>query len=40
MGQKLQTGGYLSALRRIQIGDFHVDKAIEPLEFKKQLGVE
>ena len=40
IGQKLQTGGYLSALRRIQIGDFHVDKAIEPLEFKKQLEVE
>lgn len=37
LGQALQTGAYLSSLRRIQIGDFHVDNAIEPLEFKKQL---
>ena len=40
LGQALQTGAYLSSLRRIQIGDFHVDKAIEPLEFKKQLLVD
>jgi tRNA pseudouridine55 synthase len=40
LGQALGTGGYLSALRRIQIGDFHVDKAIDPNEFKRQLGVD
>lgn len=40
LGEHLKTGGYLAALRRIQIGDFHVDKAIDPNEFKRQLGVD
>ena len=40
LGAELGTGGYLSALRRIQIGEFHVDKAIDPNEFKRQLGVD
>ena len=40
LGQTLETGGYLSALRRIQIGEYDVNNAIEPNEFKKQLLVD
>ncbi|MDO6491732.1 MAG: tRNA pseudouridine(55) synthase TruB [Cellulophaga sp.] len=32
-GKALQSGGYLSALRRTKIGDFNVDKAVTPADF-------
>ena len=32
-GQALNSGAYLSALRRTRIGDFRVENALEPLEF-------
>ena len=35
-GKALNSGGYLSALRRAKIGDFSVEKALEPLEFIEQ----
>lgn len=34
-GQKLDTGGHLSALRRTKIGSFSVNNAITPAVFKK-----
>ena len=34
-GKALNSGGHLTALRRTKIGDFSVDKAIEPLAFEK-----
>ncbi|MGB5556209.1 MAG: tRNA pseudouridine(55) synthase TruB [Flavobacteriaceae bacterium] len=36
-GQALQSGAYLSALRRTKIGNFNVDKAIDPMEFSEAL---
>lgn len=36
-GEKLQSGGYLSALRRTRIGQFSVDKAMSIDEFITQL---
>lgn len=39
-GQALQSGAYLSVLRRTKIGDFSVDNAIEPLVFEKQFAEE
>jgi len=35
-GKRMNSGGYLSALRRTKIGDFNVDNAISPEEFEKQ----
>ena len=35
-GKRMNSGGYLSALRRTKIGDFDVDDAISPEEFEKQ----
>lgn len=35
LGKKMNSGAYLSALRRTKIGDFSVDNAIEPLDFEK-----
>ena len=35
-GKALNSGGYLSALRRTKIGDFSVDNALGPLEFIEQ----
>jgi len=35
-GKRLESGGYLSALRRTKIGEFDVDNAISPEEFEKQ----
>lgn len=32
-GKALQSGGYLSALRRTKIGDFNVDNAVTPADF-------
>lgn len=34
-GKAMQSGGYLSALRRTKIGDYSVAHAIEPLTFEK-----
>lgn len=34
-GKALQSGGYLTVLRRTKIGDFSVEDAIEPLAFEK-----
>lgn len=36
-GRALQSGGHLSALRRTKIGDFNVDKAMQPEEFAEKL---
>lgn len=36
-GKALGAGAYLSELRRTKIGDFIVDKAISPADFKNQL---
>lgn len=36
-GIALQSGGYLSALRRTKIGAFCVEKAISPIEFEKEI---
>ena len=35
-GKRMNSGGYLSALRRTKIGEFNVDDAISPEEFEKQ----
>ncbi|MEM8506946.1 MAG: tRNA pseudouridine(55) synthase TruB [Bacteroidota bacterium] len=37
-GKALDTGAYLSQLRRTRIGDYHVNKAHTPETFKKWLG--
>ncbi len=37
-GKALDSGAYLSQLRRTRIGDYHVNKAHTPHEFKKWLG--
>ncbi len=37
-GKALQSGAYLSALRRTKIGDFNVSNAVTPEVFKKNLG--
>ena len=39
-GKALQSGGYLSALRRTKIGDYHVNNGITPNEFKENLHIE
>ncbi|MCL6273955.1 tRNA pseudouridine(55) synthase TruB [Muricauda sp. 2012CJ35-5] len=39
-GKSLETGAYLSALRRTKIGDFNVDNAVTPAVFKENLGLE
>ena len=36
-GQALGVGGYLSALRRTKIGEYYVDKAVDPTIFRKLL---
>jgi tRNA pseudouridine55 synthase len=36
-GKALGSGAYLSALRRTKIGDFNVDNATTPQEFKESL---
>lgn len=37
-GKALASGGYLSELRRTKIGDYNVNKAISPDDFKELLG--
>ncbi|WP_375325635.1 tRNA pseudouridine(55) synthase TruB [Flagellimonas sp. GZD32] len=37
-GKVLDSGAYLSALRRTKIGDFNVDNATSPMVFKENLG--
>lgn len=37
LGQVLESGGYLSRLRRTKIGDFNVDKAQDPIVFSNLL---
>ena len=37
-GKALNSGAYLSALRRTKIGDFNVSKAVTPEVFKQNLG--
>lgn len=37
-GKALKSGAYLSTLRRTKIGDFNVDNAITPQDFKEKLG--
>ncbi len=39
-GAALGTGGYLKTLRRTKIGNFNVDDAISPLEWKKRINEE
>ncbi len=39
-GKSLQSGAYLSALRRTKIGDFNVDNSVTPMVFKENLGLE
>lgn len=39
-GKSLESGAYLSALRRTKIGDFNVDNAVTPAVFKENLGLE
>ena len=39
-GKRLNSGGYLSALRRTKIGEFDVDNAISPDEFERQFNDE
>ena len=39
-GKRIDSGGYLSALRRTKIGDFNVDDAISPEEFEKRFNEE
>ncbi len=36
-GKTLQSGAYLSALRRTKIGEYSVENAVSPLEFEKEL---
>ncbi|NNK75535.1 MAG: tRNA pseudouridine(55) synthase TruB [Maribacter sp.] len=36
-GKALQSGGHLSALRRTKIGDFNVNKALDPIVFGEML---
>jgi tRNA pseudouridine55 synthase len=36
-GRALQSGGHLTALRRTKIGDYNVNKAIDPLDFEENL---
>lgn len=36
-GTALQSGGYLSVLRRTKIGEFDVENAITPLEFEEEI---
>ncbi|MBT8178836.1 MAG: tRNA pseudouridine(55) synthase TruB [Eudoraea sp.] len=39
-GIALQSGGYLSELRRTKIGDYHVNNGISPVEFRENLQIE
>ncbi|MBT8204655.1 MAG: tRNA pseudouridine(55) synthase TruB [Eudoraea sp.] len=39
-GVSLQSGGYLSELRRTKIGDYHVNNGISPVEFRENLQIE
>ncbi|TMU55425.1 tRNA pseudouridine(55) synthase TruB [Flagellimonas algicola] len=39
-GKSVQSGAYLSALRRTKIGDFNVDNSVTPMVFKANLGME
>ncbi|WP_431125227.1 tRNA pseudouridine(55) synthase TruB [Flagellimonas flava] len=39
-GRSVQSGAYLSALRRTKIGDFNVDNSVTPMVFKTNLGME
>ncbi|MEX0362106.1 MAG: tRNA pseudouridine(55) synthase TruB [Allomuricauda sp.] len=39
-GKSVQSGAYLSALRRTKIGDFNVDNSVTPMVFKANLGLE
>ena len=36
-GKALDSGAYLSKLRRTKIGDYNVDIAIDPLDFEKTM---
>ena len=38
-GKALSSGGYLSALRRTKIGDYNVNKAVTPADFKEMMNV-
>jgi len=40
LGQALQSGGHLSALRRTSIGTYSVEDALDPLQFAAQLNQE
>lgn len=39
-GEELGCGGHLTALRRTKIGDYNVNNAVTPLEFKEKLGLD
>ena len=36
-GKALHTGAYLSELRRTKIGDYNVNKALDPMDFEKNM---
>lgn len=38
-GKALNSGGYLSSLRRTKIGEYNVDNAVTPANFKKMLDI-
>ena len=39
-GKALNSGGYLSELRRTKIGDYNVNKGITPADFRENLHIE
>ena len=38
-GKALNSGGYLSSLRRTKIGEYNVDNAVTPANFKEIIGI-
>lgn len=38
-GKALNSGGYLSSLRRTKIGEYNVDNAVTPVNFKEKLDI-
>ena len=39
-GKALNSGGYLSSLRRTKIGEYNVDNAVTPAEYKESMSIE
>ncbi|MEA1898786.1 MAG: tRNA pseudouridine(55) synthase, partial [Bacteroidota bacterium] len=36
IGEALNSGAYLSKLTRTQIGEYHIDNAMDPFDFEKK----